>query len=101
MAVVGEEHDPVAVTVQHAAVLDVAVEQNQLGTVALPVDEATTLPLEEGSMCQNLMALAVVQVDDALVLPVGGGGNLQTAHIRAVVGYADALAVAVDIRARM
>ena len=97
VAVVGEEHDPVAVTVQHATVLDVAVEQNQLGTVALPVDRRHNIAVGGRLHVPNLMALAVVQVDDALVLPVGGGGNLQTAHIRAVVGYTDALAVAVDI----
>ncbi len=94
MAVVGEWHDDVAVSVRQAAARYVGVHENQIAAVSRPVDRGYEVAVKPGFALPYGITGVVVQVDDAVMSPVRCYADFKPGVFGNVVADADALRVA-------
>ena len=76
MAVLGEDDDLAAPSVDHAALFAVRVQEDQILAVAGPVDGDDDVAVGAGFVAVEQVSVTVIEQDDALAPPEGGDGNL-------------------------
>ena len=93
MTIIGKCYDGSAPAVDHAAFFDVAVEQDQVSTVAGPIYGTDYVSICSRFKGVETISPTVIYKHDALIAPIGRYGDFQSGILGSVIAGADTLSV--------
>ena len=93
MAVIRELHHPSAMSVDQTTVTNAAIQQNQVASIASPVDRRDQIAVAFRFKLMEQASFTVKNINDSLIPPVRRHTQFQSWQVRPVVAHTDALSV--------